>query len=700
LVTVLELEKAAARLRRELKAAVAPEIRLLCGLRFGDVLREAAAEHREAYLREFLAALAEVASRCDRAELLPEELKSLRQFVGLCETEEGLRGSGEVGALSALSTSNARSAARNHLAASDGRAVRVNGLFVEYYPDLDLPPRGRLLTLRVTAMALPGSADDDDVVVRNPVSDPDDRFLAQARDSVAAARLHLSKRYGWTGKKKYRFDFTVESVGARFTGDSLGVAFAVGAIAALGRIEALSDEMSVSPVVAFCGAMASHGVLAPVDVDALRVKVYRGFWSGLKVLVIPRVHFTEAWAYLKELEAANPGRKLELMGADSLDDVAGDPRLVPVRRLSVPDYTLRRIWASRRSAWFQVSIMVPLLYALLCLVYPPAWILFDRAPAEVRLTPDGFEVLNADHRQIWRYTCSYPLDTVNSRACLGDLAGDETPEVAFMPFTSSDEISEMNSVFVFRPKEGLVFQLHCFIWGEYPGDSIEARFTPSSLHIVDTGGGTVLVSAMTRSLPARTHIGIWSSTGQRVGWYVASGQCSQQLSTDWNGDGTPELFFTGVNNRLVPQSAYLLSLPLVGLNGASPPYAAKDWDLTKIKRGNQFACIYFPPTDALPTTDAYNDVLGLSVENRVFLKLLTGETGPPPCGLFYFLDRQLRVKSVTSDDSFRLFRDSVAKDRGEPPVSDWGTYFQTRQTAVAYWVDSGWVTDRQHETGP
>lgn len=366
MVTVLELEKAAARLRRELKAVAVSEIRLLCGLRFGAVLGEAAPEHREAYLREFLPALAEAAGRCDRREFLPDELGLLGRFVELVEAEADWQGSKELAALAGLVAPGPGVGVGDHLGAADGRVVRVNGLFVEYYPDLDLPPRGRLLTLRVVAMALPGGAEDDDVVVRNPVSDTDDRFLAQARDSVAAARLHLAQRYGWNGKKRYRFDFTVESAGARFTGDSLGVAFAVGAIAALGRIEALREEIGVNSAVAFCGALAAHGVLAPVDVDALKLKVYRGFWSDLKVLVIPRVHITEAWAYLKELEEAHRGRKLELMGADVLADVAGDPRLVPVRRLSVPGYVVRQVWKSKRSPWVQSSTYRQTLNAMRC----------------------------------------------------------------------------------------------------------------------------------------------------------------------------------------------------------------------------------------------------------------------------------------------------------------------------------------------
>ena len=207
--------------------AALPELKLLCGLRFFDIFQTKPPLGLESYVREFLPILAGSAAKSNPEEFLPEEAELLASMVKLLKDSklEAVR-SEELNAFaSLLDQIKAEPIGFSRIEAIPGDRTCVSCLFVEYYPDLDLPPRGRLLSLSVSADSISSKAERDDVNVRNPVEEPDDRFLEQARSSVKVARDYLNAKYALSLKKRYRFDFALDSTGARFTGDSLGVAF-------------------------------------------------------------------------------------------------------------------------------------------------------------------------------------------------------------------------------------------------------------------------------------------------------------------------------------------------------------------------------------------------------------------------------------------------------------------------------------------
>jgi len=85
---MMDIERAAARLRRYLSLAPLPELRLFCGLRFFGSIDSAATPGLESYVREFTAALAEAARKCNPREFLPEDGESLAKFVELLKTQK------------------------------------------------------------------------------------------------------------------------------------------------------------------------------------------------------------------------------------------------------------------------------------------------------------------------------------------------------------------------------------------------------------------------------------------------------------------------------------------------------------------------------------------------------------------------------------------------------------------------------------
>ena len=414
----LEIERAAAKLRHYLRGATLPETKMLCGLQFAASLATLPARLQEPYLREFVPLLAQQAIKCHAEELLPRESAALTAFTELLKSHSSETvNQQDLAALSGLSelvghdllgrdtavgqnrfgfdTSNDADSVTPK--STDPHEIQLRCLFVEHHPELGLEARGRILHLQVKVTSISRKLPDDDVVLRNPLLEPDDSFRQQALQSVAAARQHLLKRYGLPLNKRYRFDFTVDSTGARFTGDSLGVAFAIGAIAALARLEVLRDRLSISNAVAFSGALSPEGKLLPIDSEGLKLKIYRAFHSPLRFLIIPHVHLIDALKYEQELETEFPGRRLELVGADTLDQVAGDPRLVPVERIPKIVVAGRKIWRARRSTLAEVTLLVVLLVVFVRLLAP----YLDNVPAKVVTRSYGFEVQNRFSRTLW-----------------------------------------------------------------------------------------------------------------------------------------------------------------------------------------------------------------------------------------------------------------------------------------------------------
>lgn len=704
--SILGIEQAASRLRRQLRTAQLPELRLICGLRFFAQLEPDHDAILESYVREFVPSLAESANKSDPREFLPKENELLSRLIELLKKQRpGVVSPRDMFALEQLHNS-IRSAVDRPLevAPTQKRRTCVTCLFVEYYPDLNLPPRGRLLNLYVTAGVISPKAESDDIVVRNPTYEPDDRFLAQARDSVKAARAYMLRRYSLSSKKKYRFDFAVDSTGVRFTGDSLGVAFAVSAIAALAGIEIFRERLSLSPDVAFSGALSPDGELAPIDAEALKLKIYRAFHSGVSFLVIPREHITDAWAYVSELETHFPDRKLELVGADKLDAVVADPRLVSVERSSLPVYITRKALKARRSAWIEVPALIVLMAILFYLIAPPRYMpWFDLTPAYVvvNVADNSLDVFNHDSLRLWVDTIGCPLTPVTpEQTCyhnqVHDLDGDGRNEVLFLP--SIDQRCEQRGwLFCYSYDGKLMFQRYCAIPNEFPGDTAGVQYDVGQVNVVEVGGKPIIITEVTQQLPARSHIRIWDTNGDSLGWYINCGASKFTLAKDIDSDGAEELFFMTFNNRM--GCATLLVLSADSALGVSPPYKHPYRDLSWIKQGSQLGYVLFPVTDVgkicLPTEYNSPGVDGIREHTSGLFDVYIDESpGPFQASIIYTFDNRLRIVKVSPTDIFWKRRDDLVKEDKLPPV-DHGKYQARLRDTVTYWTDSGWVSEGQ-----
>ncbi|MEZ5358839.1 MAG: hypothetical protein R3F48_08400 [Candidatus Zixiibacteriota bacterium] len=710
--SVLDIENAAAQLRHDLMLANLPELKLLCGLKFFKSIEAYDHPGVESYIREFAPSLAETAKKSTPREFLPDEIQSLEKLFQLFNSRfNDVVCSDDLSVLSSLITNGKKEAEFRSTADSKAREnISITCLFIEHYPDLSLSPRGRILNMIVKASKIPSTAREDDIVVRNPVSEPDDRFLSQACQSIKVARQLLLERYGLSERKRFRFDYSIESTGARFTGDSLGVAFGIGAMIALAQTEVFHDRLSISPHVAFSGALSCDGIIMPVDSEALTLKLQRAFHSAITHLVIPREHMAVAMNQVSRMEEQHPEQRLDLIGMGNLEEIISDPRLVSIEHLSIPRYLVCKTWRAKRSIWIEGLALIVLLVTLICLVLPGKFMpWFDTNPFYAISNPNtnSLEAYNRDSVLIWSDVLECAISPTTSPAVWStsygqtyDFDKDGRNEIVFLP--RIDEFCADRSFIRYYSHDGhLIWKRYAAILGKYPGDTAGVQYDAGYLKIIETGGRPIIVSITNQEMPARSHIQFWNSNGESVGWYLHWGHVAVQNTLDIDKDGNKEILFTGFNN--IHKCTSLLVLALDSISGFSPLELGVKDKYPWWTSGNQLAYILFPKTDIGNTNGelpiGYNSPgpngIRLSDDGQIQVYISETEANNQRPQLIYTIDNHFRVIRVAMNDFLIAHRNQLINEGKLPSISDRTEYLNSIRNAVIYWTDSGWMTEGQ-----
>lgn len=585
-------------------------------------------------------------------------------------------------------------------AREDLQQNRINCLFVEKDASGN-STRGRLRVLEGTVEPFDKELPTHEVTFESQIKTPDDPFVGVAYDALDALKaLFRTRGDKAKAETEYHAHFSIQDSGHHFTGDSIGLAFALLSYAQAVKSDVTRHERLLPADIAVTGSIDKTGKILAVNDVSLRYKIDRAFFSPVKFLILPEENYPAAVKILKELEGRFPHRQLRLIGVESLSDAVDDRNIIRAEKVCMGEYIVRKGARYTRATKVQVPILAVLVYLLLAIVstrtFAPWW--FDKKPAFVERTTSGFMVLNSSRQEIWSKNFGVEIDTsISTTICIGDLNGDGKSEIAFMPYVFADYWPEQNMVFVFEANGELRFKRVCTIRGKYPEDDIvTVRFSPASVSIVDTGGGAILVTSAFRSDPARCHIRMWSDNGSEIGSYINSGACCFVTTIDINSDGIRDLLFRGINNRMAPKSCVLFVLPTSESRGVSPPYYSTEYDLRNIERGNQIRYLAFPPTQMTRLAGyLYNDAWTFEVESENLIRFDVAEWRSPRCGLRYFMNSRLRVLDVTVDDVFITQLDDQIKQKKHPEIEDFEKYLDERRDAVTYWTDSGWVTEGQ-----
>ncbi len=399
--------------------------------------------------------------------------------------------------------------------------------------------------------------------------------------------------------------------------------------------------------------------------------------------------------HLEELKKRYHRRRLRLAGAERLSEVIENHNVIRAEKVCMGEFVVRKVYRYSGMTKVQVPLLAALLYLMICLLYPKAWIGFDWNPQYVRLTKAGFEVLNADFLSLW--TKEYDCDsiTMKSRWEIGDLDGDGKNEVAFVPKVPETLPCESNAnLFVYDDDGTLSFRRHCAILGEYPGDtSLQQAYSPHDIDFVLIGDSTVIVTRVYRSYPARLHLKFWSANGDSVGWYINAGHSGTDDKC-FTSESQLGWFFLSYNNRM--RCACLFALNPFSSVGVSPPYSNSYYEgLGDVRLGNQLCYVLFPRSDLNRVTySKYNNPCELVVESDSIVIAEISETTGTIHDISYYLDKSFRVYDIKAADRFVTRRKALVANGKLPPV-DLATYLDKMRDSVAYWTDSGWVTEGQ-----
>ncbi|MFZ1682690.1 MAG: hypothetical protein WAU88_01035 [Candidatus Zixiibacteriota bacterium] len=703
MVDFLQIESESHRLRQALRMATTAETRLRCILQFFDHHHSLTPSILEPFVREFAPLAASLAAGITPHDLLPEDAESLSRLSAILEMQRAdTIPSSDRDSLDAAkrNADTFLSAPQHHdIVSSGAKADKLSCLFVEHYPELGLEPRGRILTLAVTASRSSGGTTADIVGVHGPSGVPDDAFIAQARRSVAAARTHLEQRGRIKQNEYFRVEFVLDSTSVRFTGDSLGLALAVGAVAAIMRSVIARELLMPDRATAFTGALSENGAVEPVDVRGLRLKIYRALFSNLTQLVVPRAQLAEATEYLAELRQRFPTQTLTIIGAVSLAEIVEDAQLVAHEPMPATTYAFRKATRYGSTPW--VGGLVAVLLGVMLFIF--LFRLWDKSPSRIRTTEHGFEVLNRYGYIIWSKLFNATLTPDSTMAPywkIADITGDDVPEILYMPgATTAADCSGW--LFVYSKSGDSLFSMDCSIRLKYPGDTVSYGkplwIEAPAVEVLKISGKTRIVTWCCRNLPARGYIKIWDTEGHQLGWYVHSGDVNFLRPYDVDGDGKDELIGNAFGNRDTAQAIFVL--PTDSLHGVSPPYRLiiDSVDTRFVERGNQKYYVYFPPSDLgkIEMTNPYQGGLALIYNGPGdWVVHLPEQRGSilPGGDIHYFLNAKFRVTGVTMADSFRKKRSQLITSgalRGVPNEA----YTDTLFNHVTYYIDTSLVTE-------
>ena len=657
----LGMERDAAKLRAAINEGADPDVLVLLAIAFFMHYRDVPLLRLEPYAREFMPRICSAAVSCTSDAFLPDELTRLGQVCDrLSQFPIDVTVSWNLKTLRILCEKPAET-----IRALDHSRAGVRCLFVDYYdPAFGLKPRGRILNLTAVATTLPRSAKEDIITVHNPVLQVDDSFLEQAAISVNVARDYLEGNHDLSGDRRYRIDFRIDASHSQFTGDSLGVAFAVSATAAIAQIESLRRQPLINRDTAFTGALRSDGSVKMVDGEGIRLKVERAWQANLRAIAVPNEHLIDAVRQVQIIRGETSSRQLDIVGASCFGDVMRNPLFVSHESIPLWKWSLSTAWRVRRSLWIELPVLSILLAVFAYLILG----LLSKTPSSIEYTGSGFRILN---RFGWeRWSKEFPgaqlkdaRDQLSDLCQFADIDNDGKREVLlFLP--TKNAVSSNARLFVYNERGDTLFTRFCGICKQYPTDSLSEgqsdHYECGRVRIVEANGRKLIITEIAKNEPARGYVRLWSTSGDSLGWYINSGGTTFVQVADVDHDNREELLVFGFNNRL--NCVAMLVLPTDSLMGVGPPYEvnSRGVDLSRVLRGNHKAYFAFPPTDVWRSTGRMDYQGGMTIEVKADETVVaTNEAldeGGSPIHARYHISPSFEVTNVSLDDSFSTLR--------------------------------------------
>lgn len=554
--------------------------------------------------------------------------------------------------------------------------------------------RGRMRLLKGSVDCFNESATTDEITFDNQIKTPDDPFVGVTYEALKAVRsIFKNLNHKIESSSFYHAHFAIQDSEQTFTGNSIGFAAGLLAYIQLLRPDNSRVDRFLSAEVACTGGIDKSGQITKVNDGSLEHKVRRAFFSPIKYLVLPKENQLEADKILDGLYQKYPRRKMIIIYLNKFGDAIENHNIIRDEKVCIGEYVTKKAIKYSRAAKIQIPLLLMLLYAMICVIYPKAWIGFDRNPQYVQPTETGFVALNADSVALWEEgfnECGQP-HTIYSEVF--DINGDEKNEVLIHPFFQFEcECRTMYFCYDWSGKE--MYKRSTVILDQYPGDTLGALHISGKIYVRLVDSIPLIITESSQSNPSRQHIKIWNQNGDSIAWYINAGATELQMIQDFDSDNYEELLFSGINNRL--GCAVLFVLEPNGTYGVSPPYHDDFYDLSNVLPGNQLIYLQFPISDVGQKRlfQDYNIVAGGRIfENRlgiIDIPIVESDMDST-CNVIYSFNRNLKLESISFTDQFQYLREKLINNKVLSNISDY-EYKNTLFNEVKYWKNNQWIS--------
>jgi len=343
----------------------------------------------QAFLPEFLRQFSELIKLYNPFGLPPERTKSLllqaEKITGFCTTEESRI------LMPAIQKINQQAEELEQIL--QGKTItcknRLNIPLLEISAEKETVHSGLLETIHIEISA----ADEQRFILIPTMEITDQRLQQQITISWQLAYQYV-QGYIRNLKAHHRVLIQFEQPGTHYSGDSMGVALAVGFIEPLFHFYNAAYRVRFQPEIATTGKIDEHGLITALGEKTIAEKVETVFYSPVSFFIIPQQDLPAAQNRLIDLRSKYPDRNLELIPVISLSDVLDRRRLITFNK--TPLY----LRSARLLSNIKISIILLLIIIATVTLYSLR--LLDTNPAELIHHENDLIVKNRYGRSLWK----------------------------------------------------------------------------------------------------------------------------------------------------------------------------------------------------------------------------------------------------------------------------------------------------------
>lgn len=552
----------------------------------------------------------------------------------------------------------------------------------------------RTLTCRVT-----GRSDDEDTF--DTVFNLDGDASTATRTPLGAGRTLLRDHDPALLKRTFQGTFTLDGGGAVHSGESAGLGMALLYFCEVVRFSGRRRQWSALPACMITGAVDDNGQVLPVDAGSIRAKVAAAFYSDAALFVLPRVHLEEAESALAVLGQQYPGRRLELRGVQSIQEVVADRRVVQSDKRGLLSYLAHQFWMRK---WLVAAVFAGILLGISAMIWRETWV--DPYPHTWSWDETSYLVLNSDGQELFRLSASREtIGAIQSRsqgfrpAVLSDLNGDGFKDLVAL---ASRQLLDGDTALLHiadgrthRVRTLDVFDL------ELPYDRdvsiVHGRMSPWMVIAGDydqNGASEIYVAAIHDFYPTVV-MKLDAMSGAIQDVYHHSGVFRAMSALDLDSDGRAEIVLGGTNNAF--DQAVIVVVDPERFGGFGPSQGV--YQPGPGPTGHERLYLRLPRTGvgrmAPPPFPIVNEIRPMLQDSLIQLTIWESmlrrvDETLLNASIYLYLDSDLRGFGMGTTDAYDEIWDRLNTMGLDPPPLD-STFKDAYVTGLERWTPEGWV---------